>query len=94
MRTRYLAMILTVMSDRAGYEAEWEGLRLVIEERPDHFQAFVYDPGECNVLYTAARMNLDAAKLAAVEFVATTTFGPRHDLKPEVIAAMLVWEPV
>lgn len=82
------------MSDDKRHETEWEGLRLVVEEHPDHFQVFVYDPGECEVLYTAARMNFDAAKVAAVEYAATVRFGPRHDLKPEVIAAMLVWEPI
>jgi hypothetical protein len=39
-------------------------------------------------------MSLDSAKFAAVEFVAITQFGPHHDLKPEVVAAMLMWEPV
>ncbi len=82
------------MGDGHRYETEWEGLRLVIEGRLEHYQAFVYDPGECEVLYTCERMSFDAAKFAAVEFVATTRFGPRHDLKPEVIAGMLVWEPV
>jgi hypothetical protein len=32
------------------------------EERPNHFPAFIYDPGECEVLYTAERMSLDGAK--------------------------------
>jgi hypothetical protein len=80
------------MGDGRRYETEWEGLRLVIEERPEYVQAFVYDPAACDVLYTAERMSLDTAKFAAVDFVATTRFGPRHDLKPGVIAAMLVWE--
>ena len=75
------------------YETEWEGMRLIIERRPEHFQAFVYDPEGCEVLYTAERMNVEAAKSAAVEFVAATRFGPRHDLNPQVIADMLVWEP-
>jgi hypothetical protein len=44
------------------------------------------------VLYTAERLSLDAAKFAAVDFVATARFGPNHDLKPEIVAAMLVWE--
>jgi len=80
------------MGDWRRYETEWEGLRIVIEVRPKHFQVFVYDPGECEVLYTAERMSLDAAKLAAVDFVATAHFGPRHALKPEIVAAMLDWE--
>jgi len=83
-----------MMSGGQRYESEWEGLRLVIEERPDHFQVFVYDPGECEVLYTAERMSLDGAQIAAIDFAATDRFGPGHDLKPEIIAAMLVWEPV
>ena len=82
------------MGDGQRYETEWEGLTLVVEEHPDHFQVFVYDPGECEVLYTGARMNFDAAKTAAVDFATTTRFGRSHDLNPEVIAAMLVWEPI
>jgi hypothetical protein len=83
-----------MMSGGQRYESEWEGLRLVIEKRPDHFQVFIYDPGESEVLYTCERISLDDAQIAAVDFVATARFGPRHDLKPEIIAAMLVWEPV
>jgi hypothetical protein len=82
------------MADGQRSETEWEGLLLVIEERPEHVQVYVYDPADCEVLYTAERMNPDAAKSAALEFAASTRFGPRHDLKAEVVAAMLVWEPV
>ena len=74
------------------HETEWEGLRLVIEERWEYFQIFIYDPGNCEVLYNAKRISLDAAKFAAVEFVAAARFGPSHDLKPKIVAAMLVWE--
>ncbi len=81
-----------MMCDGQRYETEWYGLRIVIEERPTHFQVFSYDPGECEVLYTAERMSLDVAKFAAVDFVATARFGPSHDLKPEVVAEMLVWQ--
>jgi hypothetical protein len=81
-----------MIGDGQRYETEWEGLRIVIEERPHHFQAFVYDPRECEVLYTAEWISLDAAKFAAIEFAAATRFGPLHNLKPEIIMAMLVWE--
>jgi hypothetical protein len=80
------------MGDRQRYETEWYGLRIVIEERPKHFQVFIYDPGECEVLHTAERMSLDAAKFAAVDFVATAHFGSSHGLKTEIVAAMLVWQ--
>ena len=80
------------MGDERRHESEWEGLRIVIEERPNHFQVFIYDPVECEVLYTAEGMSLDAAKFAAIDFVATARFGPRHGLKPEIVAAMLVWQ--
>ena len=80
------------MGDGPRYETEWYGLRIVIEERPKHFQVFIYDPGECEVLYTGERMSVDAAKFAAVDFVAAARFGPSHDLKVEVVAAMLVWQ--
>jgi len=80
------------MGDWQRYETEWDGLRIVIEERPTHFEVFIYDPGEGAVLYTAQRMSLDAAKFAAVDFVATARFGPSHDLKLEIVSAMLVWE--
>lgn len=43
-------------------------------------------------LFTAERVNLEAAKSAAVDFVAATQFGPRHDLKLQVIVDMLIWE--
>jgi hypothetical protein len=80
------------MGEWQRYEAEWDGLRIVIEERPKHFQVFIYDPGKCEVLYTAEQLSLDAAKFAAVDFVATARFGPRHGLKLEIVAAMLVWQ--
>ena len=82
--------------ERAGdgqrYVTEWYGLRIVIYERLNHYQVFIYDPGECEALYTAEPMSLEAAKFTAVDFIATTRFGPSHDLKPEILAAMLVWE--
>ena len=80
------------MDDGQRYETEWDGLRIVIEERPKHFQVFIYDPRKCEELYTAEQLSLDAAKLAAVDFVATARFAPRHGLKPEIVAAMLVWQ--
>jgi len=43
------------MAEVERQETEWEGLRLVIEQRPHHWQGFVYDPDECEVLYTAER---------------------------------------
>jgi hypothetical protein len=76
------------------YETEWEGFQLVVEERPEHWQSFVYDPKDCEVLYTAGRMSLEAAKLASVEFVAVQVFGHAHGLKLETIAVMLLWDPV
>ena len=80
------------MGDGQRHETEWYGLRIVIDERPEHFQVFIFDPGECEVLYTAERISLDAAKSTAVDFVATARFGPSHGLKPEIVATMLVWE--
>jgi hypothetical protein len=67
---------------------------LVVEARPEHWQVFVYDIVNCDVLHTAQRMSLDVAKCAAVGFAAAHCFGPRHDLQPEIIVKMLVWEPV
>ena len=80
------------MTGTERLQAEWEGLQLVVEEMPEYFCAFVYDPGECEVIYTAERMSAESAKIAAVEFAATTLFGAHNDLCPEVVAAMLVWE--
>ena len=69
------------------------GMRLIVERCQEHFQAFVYDPDRCEVLHTAERMDVEAAKSAAVDFVAATRFGPQHGLKLQVIADMLVWDP-
>jgi hypothetical protein len=88
------ATILTMRSDGQRYETEWERSAARDRETPGALSGFVYDPEICEVLYTAERMKLDAAKFAAVEFVATARFGPHHDLKPAIVAAMLVWEPV
>jgi hypothetical protein len=75
-------------------EAEWEGLRLVVDELPDEgsCQLFVYDVGNCEVLWTARRMNCETAKLAAVEFAASCLFAGQQDLKPTLLSEMLVWE--
>jgi hypothetical protein len=85
------AMILPSLGRPERYENEWEGLRLVVEERPEHWQVFVFDPKTCEVIFTASRMSLGLAKLAAVEFVAIHVFGPRHGLNLETITVMLVW---
>src|SRR5436305_1064809 len=62
------------------WEANWMGLRLVVEERPGWFQAFVYDPVGCEVLLTGARMHLDSARFAAADFVAVRRYGADHSL--------------
>jgi hypothetical protein len=82
-----------VMAEVERQQTEWEGLRLVVEKRPDHWQAFVYDPDNCEVLYTAERPDADRAKFVALDFAAVYTFGPDHDLKLEVLTEMLLWEP-
>jgi hypothetical protein len=74
------------------YETEWEDLRLVIERRSEHWQAFVYDEEKCEILYAAERLTAEAAKLRALDFVLTHRYGPSHGLKPEVVAEMLVWK--
>jgi hypothetical protein len=74
-------------------ESEWEGLKLVVEKRPLQWQGFVYDPEECEVLYTVERPDADTAKLAVLDFAAVHTFGPTHDLRLELLVQMLVWEP-
>ena len=47
------------MSETLRHETEWESFRLVVEERSDHFQDFVYDPIECEVA------SLDRKRLGA-----------------------------
>ena len=74
------------------YQTEWEGLRLVVEERSGHWQAFVYDPEQCEVLYTAAQPELPQAKTAALEFAANQSFGPKHGLNVEILLRMLIWD--
>jgi hypothetical protein len=81
-----------LMNDEPRYETEWQNLRLVIELRPDHWQAFVYDAESCEVLYAAERMTAGAAKVTALDFALVHRHGPSHNLKPEVVAEMLVWE--
>jgi hypothetical protein len=53
---------------------------------------FVYDVEKCDVLYTAERMNCESAKVAAVEYAVAHLYSTDHDLKPEVLTQMLVWE--
>jgi len=82
------------MVDCERYGVEFEGLRLVIESHPDHWQIFVYDVGNCEVLHTCQRISIYAAKYAAVEYAAVYRFGPRNDLEPDAIAATLAWETI
>jgi hypothetical protein len=42
------------MVDGQRQETEWEGLRLVIKERPTYWQVFVYDTEKCEVLYAVS----------------------------------------
>jgi len=81
------------IAENQRYETEWEELRLVVEMRPDHWQAFVYDVENCEVLHTAERPTADSAKLAALEFAVIHTFGPKHGLKLQIVVTMLIWEP-
>ncbi len=81
-----------MMCNGQRYETEWENLRLVIERRSEHWQAFVYDEEKCEILYAAERLTAEAAKLRALDFVLTHRYGPSHGLKPEVVAEMLVWK--
>jgi hypothetical protein len=52
----------------------------------------VYDIANCEVLVAVQATNLDAAKAAAVHFVAGFRFGPAAELKPKPITEMLRWE--
>jgi hypothetical protein len=81
------------IAENQRFETEWEELRLVVEERPDHWQAFVYDVANCEVLHPAEQPTADAARLAALEFAATHTCGSKHGLKLQVVVTMLIWEP-
>jgi hypothetical protein len=80
------------MAEGSRQQAEFERLRLVVEKRPDHWQLFVYDVENCEVLYTAERMNCESAKVAAVEFAVAHLYSTDHDLNPQVLSQMLVWE--
>ena len=75
-------------------ESMWEGLRLVVEESPDggDWLLFVYDEENCEVLHVAKHISCKAAKYAAVEFAVAHLYSTDHDLKPEVLSQMLVWE--
>ena len=75
-------------------ESMWEGLRLVVEESPDggDWLLFVYDEENCEVLHVAKHISCEAAKHAAVEFAVAHLYSTDHDLKPEVLSQMLVWE--
>ena len=41
----------------------------------------------------AERPDARTARLAVLDFAAVHTFGPTHDLKLNLLAEMLVWEP-
>jgi hypothetical protein len=61
------------------YETRWENLRLVLKQRQEYWQAFVYDVEQCEILYTAERMSMESAKLAAVDFAMAHWYGPKHN---------------
>ena len=85
------------LSSRAHrIETVWEGLRLVVEERPEGglWQLFVYDVENCEVLHMANRTSCEDAKNAAAEFAVAHLYTTDHDLKPEVLSQMLLWEPI
>jgi hypothetical protein len=79
------------MAEGDRQETDFEQLRLVVEKRPAHWQLFVYDVENCEVLYTAERMNCESAKVAAVEFAVAHLYST-DDLNPQVLSQMLVWE--
>jgi hypothetical protein len=77
---------------RERWEVGWEGLWLVVEQLDGYYEASVYDPREFEVLHTATRMYLDAAKLAALEYAIVRQFGLQSDLKPQTIVDKLDWQ--
>ena len=87
---------LPLAAHHGRIETTWEGLRLVVETRPDHagWQLFVYEVENCEVLYAAKRSTCEEAKIATVEFAVAHLYTTDHDLKPDVISHMLVWEPI
>ncbi|HXS97481.1 MAG TPA: hypothetical protein VN736_22940 [Candidatus Limnocylindrales bacterium] len=82
------------MRERHKLEADFEGLRLVVASDTVHWQVFVYDVENCEVLHACQRISIHAAKHAAVEFAAAYRFGPRNDLEPDAISTRLAWETV
>jgi hypothetical protein len=89
-----MAYPVAIMGGGQRHEAEWEGLRLVIEQHPDHYQAFVYAPAKCEVLYTCARLRRDGAEFSALEFAAATRFGSDHTFSLKTLAKTIVWRSV
>lgn len=80
------------VSAEERYRTEWEGLRLVVQQYPDHWQFFVYDVENCEVIQTASRMDADGAKRAALEGAVIHLYGPKHDLNLSLLMQMLLWE--
>ena len=76
------------------FETEFDGLRLVVYDHSTHCDLFVYDPNNCEVVYTGTRLNLANAKFAAVEYATSARFGPAHVIDTHLLMKHLPWDQV
>ena len=74
------------------YETRLEELRLVVYDHSTHCEVFVYDQGNCEVIYAGQRIKVDMAKYAAVDFALGNRFGANHVLDTQLIMKRLSWE--
>jgi len=78
------------MSVGQRHQVQWRDFRLVVEERPNRYRAYVYSLNGSEPLYTAEQGSVNAAKFAAVEF-AIKNNGCDRGLTPESLISQLSW---
>jgi len=77
---------------RRGYQAEWNGLKFLVESDSNDWTLCVQDFENHRTLYTARRAQARAAKLMAAEFAVFRVFGGDSPVSPDRLANDLQWQ--
>jgi hypothetical protein len=74
-----------------GYAVQWNELALSIEGHQHYWTFRVKGPGNARLLYEGHRGNVEAAKIAAIEFAMARVNGKISHDNPEKLARALPW---
>lgn len=77
---------------RRGYRTEWNGLAISVEHDSSDWMLRVEDSGKSETLYTARRLQVSDAQMAAADFAIFRVLGGNSEVTPDRLAKAWNWQ--